>query len=180
MIRLFLVISTLIGTLHAQSAPNCPLWGPLFPAPTNVVRKTAAVPDAVRNLKENLDLAIKNGTLESSVSFHIDVFSTNDIIFDYSYASPGSNDSLTSGQIDKNTIFKIGSISKLLTVYSLLAATGMTHINDPVTKWVPELANAPFENDIDTVRWQDVTIGALAGHMAGVRDRMWLFACPRI
>lgn len=32
------------------------------------------------------------------------------------------------------------------------------------------MAAASFEDDISTVRWEDVTIGALASHMAGTRD----------
>jgi CubicO group peptidase (beta-lactamase class C family) len=143
----------------------------MYPTPTDVLTKSTPVPKAIDSLQHTLDSAISNGTLTgANTSFHIAVFSTDDTLFDFSYISPGSVDDLSSGDLDKNTLFRIGSIGKLLTVYSLLATTGVEHLNDPVTKWVPELAEAYYESQVDTAKWQDISIGALASHLAGVRD----------
>jgi len=161
-----LATSALIGTSIAQTAPDCPLWGPIYPAPVKVLG-TTAVPKAVSALKESLGAALKSGALGSAnTSFHLSVFSTDDVLVDFSYAAPGAD--LTLGVLDRNTIFRTGSIAKFLTVYTLLAATGMRYINDPVTKWVPELAEAESGSEVSTVRWQEITIGALASHMAGL------------
>lgn len=165
-----IAISRLLGGTHAQTGPDSPLGGPVYPPPINVL-KCSAVSRAVDTLKQTLDAAVGNGTIaDPNASFHISVFSADDVVFDYNHAALGQNDSLKSGILDRNTIFRIGSISKLLSVYTLLAATGMSYINDPVTKWVPELAATPVpdDGDVNTVRWKDVTIGALASHMAGV------------
>ena len=78
---------------------------------------------------------------------------------------------VTSGKLDKNTVFRVGSVSKLLTVYTLLTEVGMKYMNDPVTKWVPELARAAKKGKGDPTRqvqWNEVTIRQLCGHMSGV------------
>lgn len=168
--RLVLGLLAFLSLSEAQTAHDCPLWGPIYPAPTNVLGSTI-VTKAIDNLKESLDAALNTGTLgAANASFHLEVFSTDQLLLNYSYAAPQIKDSLTAGVLTRDTIFRIGSVSKLLVVYTLLAATGMEYINDPVTKWVPELAAAPVPDDgaIDAVRWQDITIWALAGHQAGL------------
>jgi CubicO group peptidase (beta-lactamase class C family) len=76
---------------------------------------------------------------------------------------------------DSNTIYRIASISKLLTVYTYLITAGDSSFNDPITKYVPELAqyahtaaNVLSTDDIDTLDWKDITIGSLASHLTGV------------
>ncbi|KAJ4169751.1 hypothetical protein NW754_005899 [Fusarium falciforme] len=168
--RLVLGLLTLLSLSEAQTAHDCPLWGPIYPAPTNVLKSTI-VTKAIDNLKQSLDVALSNGTLgAANASFHLEVFSTDQHLLNYSYAAPQIKDSLTAGVLSRDTVFRIGSVSKLVAVYTLLAATGMEYINDPVTKWVPELASAsvPDDSAVDAVRWQDITIGALAGHQAGL------------
>ncbi|KAF5013005.1 hypothetical protein FDECE_952 [Fusarium decemcellulare] len=174
---LALSASTLLSTSQAQNAPNCPLWGPIYPALKNVL-ESETVTTAIGTLKDNLEAALNNGTLGlANSSFHLEVFSADQNLLNYSYAAPQINDSLTAGVLNRDTVFRIGSIAKLVTVYALLAATGLDHINDPITKWVPELAAAPVPNDgaVTEVRWQDVTIGALAGHQAGLLKDFSLF-----
>jgi hypothetical protein len=168
---LLLVILTVIEISCSQISPNCPLSGPIYPAPIDALHKSSSVPNAIRTFNDSIHSALQNGTLSAAnISCQVEVFSTDGNLFDFSYTSLGANASLTSGTLDRNTVFRTGSIGKLLAVYSLLAADGLDHINDPVTKWVPELAVQKFENDIDTPRWEDISIKALASHLAGVRD----------
>ena len=156
---------------HSQVAADCPLWGPAYPKPSNPA-KTSTVKHAISAVREGLAGIIKNPTFHAAnTSFHLSIFSAEDTLLDYSYAAPGQEDSLQSGVLNKDTIFRIGSVSKLLSVYTLLAATGNKYMNDPITKWVPELADAyePEEGDLTHVRWCDITIGALGSHMAGLQ-----------
>lgn len=156
---------------YAQTAPNCPLSGPVYLVPVGPISQTTAIPKAISSFKDSLNLGLQNSTLNASnLSFHITIFSASETLFEFNHVAPALRDGLTSGTLDRNTIFRTGSIGKLLTTYSLLAATGLRYINDPVTKWVPELAAASFENEVDTVRWEDISIKALASHLSGVRD----------
>ncbi|KAJ4305180.1 hypothetical protein N0V90_000711 [Kalmusia sp. IMI 367209] len=166
-----IILAVLFVTSFAQNASNCPLGGPIYPVPVSPLTKSLSVPRAISNLQYALDAVLKDSTINSSkVSFHVTVFSANDILFDYSHVALRQNHSLTTNRLNRNTIFRIGSVSKFVTIYALLAATGTKHLNDPVTKWVPELAQMGYEDDVSSVQWQEVTIGALAGHMAGVKE----------
>lgn len=110
----------------------------------------------------------------------------NHTLFQYFYTSPATANASTGvTQVDENTVFRIGSASKLWTVYTLLASAGETSLYDPVTKWVPELqaaAVAAGTNDaVDYVRWEDVTLQELASHLAGMgRDCKSAYAFENI
>jgi CubicO group peptidase (beta-lactamase class C family) len=49
---------------------------------------------------------------------------------------------------------------------------GDGHWNDPITRYVPELkqaqSNYSASSAIDSVQWEEVTLGELASHMAGI------------
>ncbi|KAF7547401.1 hypothetical protein G7046_g9019 [Stylonectria norvegica] len=161
------------GASQAQSSPNCPFLGPVFPAPQNVLQKPTSVPSALGNLTIAIQQLLDEDTVNAAnVSFYLNVFTKDDSVFSFNHSAPNLKDSLTSGTLDEDTVFRIGSVSKLLTVYALLSEVGMGHMNDPVTTWVPELAKlakqkgtlAPVEN----VNWGQVTLGALASQMAGI------------
>ncbi|KAF4963135.1 hypothetical protein FSARC_8848 [Fusarium sarcochroum] len=155
---------------QAQMSPDCPLWGPVYPVPVHV-HKSPIIAEAIGRLEDHLNKALDQGTLgPSNASFHLEVFSADHILFNYSYAAPEIEDSLTKGILDRDTVFRIGSVSKFVAVYTFLAAACFEYLNDPVTRWVPELAASPVvsDNNVDQVQWHDITLGALAGHQAGL------------
>lgn len=154
----------LAGTTLGQTNPTCPLLGPVFPPVGTGLNNSAVVKDAVAQLGDLMDEVVKNGT---NTTFYLQAFSGTEKLFSYGYAPPSTADSLTSGTLDENTVFRIGSVSKLLTVYTLLAEIGMEPLSDPVTKWVPELATVAKHPGRRT-HWDEVTIGQLASHMSGV------------
>lgn len=160
----------------AQSGPYCSFLGPIFPPVVNV-NDSGNVLSAVSELQRSLNVLLEQDFSAANVSFYINAFSTEGTVFDFSYAAPGLEGSLTNSTLDENTVFRIGSVSKLLTVYTLLVEIGMDHMNDPVTEWVPELAdNSHYScvntSDVTTANWSQITLGALASHMAGIsRDR---------
>jgi len=97
-------------------------------------------------------------------------------LFTYHFSAP-EFENATEGvrQVNSSTVYRLGSMSKLLSVYNFLIAAGDVHFNQPITKYVPELASFAAQheaalktNDIDTVNWDQVTLGALASQMAGI------------
>ncbi|KAM5349515.1 hypothetical protein ACJ41O_006020 [Fusarium nematophilum] len=150
-----------------QSNPTCPLLGPIFPPLRNGLTESAAINDAVVRLNGLMEEVVKNGT---NTTFFVQAFSGADTLFNYGYVPPSMNDSLTTGILNENTVFRIGSISKLLTVYTLLAEVGMERLADPITKWVPELARAARRrgDPVQSTQWDEVTIGQLASHLSGI------------
>lgn len=162
-----LALLALAGGTLGQTNPTCPLLGPVFPPVQKGLAKSAAVKSAVARLTDELNEVVKKGT---DTTLYVQAFSGTDKIFGYGYAPPSTSGSLTSGTLDENTVFRIGSVSKLITVYALLAEVGMERLNDPVTRWVPELARAMNHRDgpVKSPRWSEMTIGQLASHMSGI------------
>jgi CubicO group peptidase (beta-lactamase class C family) len=80
------------------------------------------------------------------------------------------NSTLGVKNVDSHSQYRIGSISKLFTVYTFLIEAGDVKFNDPITKYVPELAAAARheQNAVDSVDWESVTVGNLASQMSGI------------
>lgn len=154
----------------------------VFPAPRNP-SGASAVQVALSSATDAIHAALVNTTAygqldPNATSFSIDVYSTheNSSIFTYHYSAPAlARPSEGVAKVDSNTVYRVGSVSKLLTVYTYLAAVGDVSFNEPVTKYIPELAAYAKQNasalntgDIDLVDWNDVTVGSLASHLAGI------------
>ncbi|KAF5989510.1 putative beta-lactamase-like 1 [Fusarium bulbicola] len=170
-------LAVLPQQVNAQETP-CPLLGAIFP-PVQHPLRSSSFSDTIARLNTTFNELDRNGTLEGfNTTFHIQAFSASNTLFQHGYVPPSMKSFLTSGTLNEDTVFRVGSVSKLLTVYTLLAEVGMKRINDPVTKWVPELALAARKNKGDPTRkvqWDEVTIGQLSGHMAGISRNLGFF-----
>ncbi|KAH7166429.1 beta-lactamase/transpeptidase-like protein [Dactylonectria macrodidyma] len=165
--RYTLSVLALAGHTLGQTNPACSFLGPVFPPVGNGLKKSVAIKNATARLTDQLDEVVEEGT---DTTFYAQGFSGTDKLFSYGYAPPSTADSLTSGTLNEDTVFRIGSVSKLVTVYALLAEVGMNRLSDPVTKWVPELAKAAKHpaDEVQSPHWNEVTIGQLASHMSGL------------
>ena len=185
---MFVLISLIASALSLSLKPQypCPLLGPDFLAPKNLP-SSPVIRSALDSLTKLLNASLTSGITShgqvqlNTTSFSISIFSTSDYpesshLFQCHRSSP-TLAKATSGvnTVDANSIYRIGSVSKLFTVYTFLVESGYTHWLDPVTKWVPELAAAAEANhethwdSIDHVQWQDITLGDLASQMSGIR-----------
>lgn len=157
------------------------LLGPSFTPPTNVLSSNL-VQEAVLNITNALNNAIRTGkstfgTFNSSTaSFSLTAISqlNSTPIIDFHHTSGSLNISAGSAsRITSDTVYRIGSVSKLFTVYALLLNNGTSHWNRPVTDFIPELKHAAQHHThdssaIDWVQWGQVTIGALASQLSGM------------
>lgn len=160
------------------SAAVCPLLGPIFPEPKHP-SSSPSFQSALTTLKAALDEGFATGTSEfgpifDSDAYSIQIFSAHEEanLFEYYHAGPNFAEGPGVKKIDGDSVARIGSVGKVLTVYLLLIEAGGDAIfSDPVTKYVQELTNPV---------WKDVTIGALAGYTAGLAaDGVWpLFLRP--
>ena len=169
-------------SLAQLETSSCPLLGPDFPPPVNP-SASQAVSEAQQLMITAIEQALRNttryGRLDSNAtSFSLELYSLyeTDPLFTYHFSAPALANPIEGvATVDSNTIYRIGSISKLFTVYMYLITAGDASFNDPITKYVPELAQHAESNaevletdDIDTVHWKDITIGALASQLAGI------------
>ncbi|KAL2268950.1 hypothetical protein VTJ83DRAFT_3796 [Remersonia thermophila] len=159
---------------------NCPLYGPLLPLPKNLLLEPAiyGVAGALNDVFHN---AIDNDTSTGSerFSYAVEVFSGSEDrpLWARYWTAPNLATLNTTGvrEIDGNTVFRIGSVTKIYTVLAFLATVGDGVWNDPVTKYVPELAEIAAKNmgrsPIYATDWESITVGSLASQTSGlIRD----------
>ncbi|KAJ3566853.1 hypothetical protein NPX13_g6978 [Xylaria arbuscula] len=155
--------------LSCNAAPTCPLEGPVFPKPLNLANSNV-IRTAISNLTETFD-GITNGA--QNYSFALQVFSAHDPdpIFSVLHTAPKLAKLNTTGvqTIDEHTVFRLGSLTKIHSIYLFLINAGDKVWNEPVTNYVPELQALTNRSDpISNTAWEQVTIGGLATQMTGI------------
>ncbi|KAH8700823.1 beta-lactamase/transpeptidase-like protein [Talaromyces proteolyticus] len=152
-----------------SATPNCPFLGfdlPSARAPSN----STAVHTAKRNVTYLIhELLHDQLATVNSTSFSVQAYSTHEesVLFEYHYAAPVGQ--VGTSSVDGNTVYRIGSVSKLLFIYLWLIEDGDIHFNDAITNFVPELAqDAETSTGILQPLWRDITIGELASHLGGI------------
>lgn len=192
--RTLLPILALIlrNAILVSSTPAAPLLGPSYPPPADLTNNDSLVSAAWSNFSATINAYTKrNQTLEGLVhnlgayTFSVGAFS----IFDaqaaekLQYHHTGrdvetSNTGVT--RVDGDSIYRVASITKVFTVYLTLIEVGSRYWDSPVTEFVTELAK--YSNDtapdpLNVVDWKSVTLGTLAGQIAGIpRDTALLDA----
>lgn len=174
----------LVGHAFSQDLElsDCSILGPIYPTPANLT-ESSIIQDTQTAFKSLLDDVFANGTTPwgrfdvANTSVSIGVFSTQsgNLLSEYHHvgSSPLLRAGLTSGKLDADTLYRTGSIGKLLTVYTFLVKLGMEHWSEPVTKFVPELVDAREDGPVRSVNWSEITLGSLARQISGLpRDCM--------
>jgi hypothetical protein len=118
----------LLGTCAAQTSTKiCPLLGPAFPMPSGL-SSNEQFQAAANSFDAGLTTALETGISTNGVhpynatTFSIGMISTSekDLIYQRHYTDPSVRDSIVGTQnVDADSIYRLGSISKLLTAYLL-------------------------------------------------------------
>ncbi|KAI1352176.1 putative penicillin-binding protein [Xylaria sp. FL0043] len=157
------------------------LLGPAYPPPTALLT-SSVIHDWDDSLTVKLNQILQSGESDygdfeaNTSSVSVTIVSTEDSegtpIFDFHYSSPFLNHSDGgTNHVTKNSVYRIGSISKLITTYMLLVGYGWESWDLAVTRYVPELrrvALSEHEHPVEEVYWDGVTIGTLASQLSGV------------
>lgn len=173
----------LFASASAQQPSNyCPLLGPDFPPPTDLSNDPAFT-TAIQDITSTLGQATSNGSL-SETSLSVQIFDASDAgpLLNFAYTADNINTTLGVSAVNQDTVFRIGSVSKLWTMVLFLVKEGLWPFQEPVARFVPELREAASElrwdprkrrNGIEYVHWGEISIGELASHLAGIaRDCM--------
>ncbi|OKP06386.1 hypothetical protein PENSUB_6376 [Penicillium subrubescens] len=177
-VSFFLLFSSALSTGFTP----CPLLGPGFP-PFALDTNDTIVGKALEILTANFDQLVQTGTgpngdISPNTTFSIALFSANKgtaedkpFFWEYHHTSPAfKKANHLSQNVTKDSIYRIGGLTEVFTLWSLLLAEGDQIFNDPVVNYLPELASAlqGHQDPINLVRWSDVTVGQLASHMSGI------------
>lgn len=158
----------------------CPLFRAYYPPPT-LDKSLDWVKNFTRDFTTAFDELVRTGNHEiygditpNTTSFSVVLFSgaesgpgaakDDPVFFSYHHTAPGAK---AKENVSLDTVFPVGSLTQLFTVYAWLAKFGDTEWDTPITKYIPELLTGPTSGKL-AVPWKDVTIGALASHMAGI------------
>lgn len=170
-IHSYLVFAFALGgtTGAASNIRACPLLGQQYPAPTQLSSSSQ-----FKAATAQIDSAIRRNARSYSInetSLSIGMFSVSEpgLLYQYHHTDALlANSSHGTRRVDADSIYRIGSISKLFTMYMFLIQNGDRHFNDPIAEHVPALLGAgPAWNPV-TPQWNDITIGELAGQMGGL------------
>ncbi|RDW84156.1 serine hydrolase domain-containing protein [Aspergillus mulundensis] len=172
----------LLAFSASAAAQNCAFGGPIFPAP-----KSASSSTAIQHARHNFTQSLRSILRSSSdpdvtaidpdvTSFAVQVYSVHEeqpLVEYYHTAKAVRNNTVGVNKVDEDTVFRIGSISKVHTVLLLLMETGDASFHEPISKYLPEIQEAiealeGSHDDVDHVRWGEVTIGELVSQAAGL------------
>jgi hypothetical protein len=158
----------------------CPLLGPAFEAPTDLA-DAPIFRNALLKLQHTLDAAVANNTTPYGSwpavnnSFSIGIFNTESTsLFSYQHSAAAlAKAEQGVKEVTEDTVYRLGSLSKLITAYLFLIEAGPQWWGHSVTEFFPQLRNASANcvaaNDpIDCFDWDHITLGALASHLAGM------------
>ncbi|KAI0430797.1 beta-lactamase/transpeptidase-like protein [Xylaria sp. FL1042] len=147
----------------------CPPLGPVLPAPINPSTHDS-VKDAIGVITDRFQniTAAYNTT---GVSIAIQSIHEKTPMLELHHTPP-IHDNTSTTNVNSETIYRVGSISKMFAVLSILTQ-GKIKLEDPITKYVPELLQlrneaVPVANDVTAVNWDQVTVGSLTAHMGGI------------
>ena len=177
MIRFLIVSLAWLPLAFTGYLTSCPILGPVFPTPRTL--STSVLQGVFKNLTGTLNRAVAtgnstHGVVNNDTSYTIQFFSLDEAepAFEWYYTSPSiRNGSFGTKEVDGDSIFRIGSVTKLFTVYAMLTELGDIYWDQPVTNSLPELLNQAQKSHSDPINfldWTDVTLGALASHLTGV------------
>lgn len=193
MIRHTLHFSSVIYVLASLGCVRgfdpCPLLGPNFPPPT-ALDTSSTISSATSNLKALFDDAVRTGNSSNgpfsneTTSFSVALFTApsaasnslaqDSFFWQYHYTAPTLKNA-TSGvnSVDADSIYRIGSLTQVFNIWTLLANTGERYLHQPVTDFVKELAQAAHacsssDDPLHCVDWSEVTLRELGSHLSGI------------
>lgn len=180
-----LVSASLLGTVSlAQKSlyVPCPLLGSSVPIPL-IDPTSDALQSASKSFTQLLDQYVAAGDGDFgpitpiTTSFSIALFAGSNYIagdddppffYEYHHAAGCSNDADCG--LGPESMFAVGDLTQVFTVYTLLAELGDSVLGKSIVEYLPELIELTgnVTNPITQVEWRSVTLGSLAGHMAGI------------
>lgn len=167
-----IVYSLLLLALGAEAAiGSC--WEP---APAFHPPKLDASLFESSGLAAKFDILISNALNSTSSSwswenssFAVQVTSGSETLWSSYYTAPslGNYSDGSPTPVSGDTAFRIASCSKTFTVYALLLEKGI-RLEDPITKYLPDLKDGLDAQWGIPVDWDHITIRALASQLSGI------------
>jgi CubicO group peptidase (beta-lactamase class C family) len=157
-----------------------------YPPPFDLSSENSLVAATWQNFSDAFDAYLSEGRSEGIVAealsgagaenltFSLGVWSLHDPAateLQYHYASPETaNNPNGTNEPDANSIYKVASVTKLMTVMSGLLSLSHEQWNTPLSVIYPSLAELDSSDEVQSIQWDQVTPWALAQQMAGINS----------
>ncbi|XEV04500.1 hypothetical protein FSHL1_009787 [Fusarium sambucinum] len=152
------------GALALVDAKACPPLGAVFPPP-QAPGESPLVQKAAAALKTGLEAKIASQFNNSGLAIGVKSIHEEDPLFTYHFTPPNPGEG--SDKVDEDTVFRIASGSKLFTALAA-RVNEKIDLQASVLKYLPELNKTAGDDDILSLKWEDITVGSLASHLSGV------------
>lgn len=160
------------------------LPGPGYPAPRDISSDSSLVAASWKNVTDTLDKTI-NGKGENhaasillkNTTFSLGLFSLHDSnapSLQYHHTSSSNlNKTVGTKRVDSYSVYRIASISKLVTTYAGMIELKENDWNTPLTKVFPGLKEFTQKsvknyNAIEDIKWDQITVGDIAAQLGGI------------
>ena len=144
--------------------------------------KSAAIKNILKAFTTVIDQYVAAGDGDfgpitpNRTSFSIALFAGSNYVVDavdppyfYEYHHEADRSSNNTEILSSQSKVAVGELTQLFTVYALLIELGDEVLGRSITYYLPELKRASSTQDVLTqVRWEDVTLASLAGHLSGI------------
>ncbi|KAL7941270.1 beta-lactamase/transpeptidase-like protein [Trichoderma barbatum] len=160
----FAVIAA-IPFLASVTAHTCPPLGIVLP-PAQAPSDNQVVISAIKKLTSILDSKFSSQLNSSGISLVVKSMHEDVPLFSYHFTPPVLS-GIGTEAINENTIFRVGSLSKLFPALAALQISTI-HMDDLVLKYIPALKNSAATDSVELIAWDDITVDSLMTHLSGL------------
>lgn len=153
------------ASLASATAQTCPPLGIVLP-PAQAPSSNEAVTSATKKLTAILESKFSSQLNSSGISLVVKSTHEDVPLFSYHFTPPVLS-GIGTTSINENTIFRVGSLSKLFPALAALQ-TSSIHMDDLVLKYIPELKTAVATGSVEAIPWDDITVDSLMTHLSGL------------
>ena len=165
------------------SIAGADLLGPTYPAPTDLSSADSHVMKAWSSLSTAFDESLKKNSTPpgfkdliraGKVTFSTSLFSLHDpdaTSVQYHYTAPQVTDAKHgTNEVDGDSIYRVASVSKLITVFTGMLELTDAQWNTPLSKIFPGLSshNDKTNNPVEEIQWDNITPWTLANQLSGI------------
>ncbi|KAI0809591.1 beta-lactamase/transpeptidase-like protein [Xylaria sp. FL0064] len=153
--------------------------GPLNPPPVDLTSDTSRVRSKWENITSTLENHLVHKELNEALSgldnitFSLGLFSVHDTdaagSLQYHHTGPDiTNSSYGVTKVDGNSIYRVASMTKVVTVYAGLLLLDFSDWHKPLTEIFPEIASLPQDDPVHHIQWDTITPFSLSSQISGV------------
>ncbi|KAI0487025.1 beta-lactamase/transpeptidase-like protein [Xylaria cf. heliscus] len=153
--------------------------GPLDPAPIDLTSNSSSVRSQWENITSTLGSHLtgqaRNDALSGldNITFSLGLFSLHDPkaagSLQYHHTGPDiRNSTFGVNKVDGNSIYRVASMTKVMTVYAGLLLLNPSDWHKPLTEIFPEINSLPKNDPIHHIQWETITPFALASQISGL------------